>query len=154
MNGCIRTVSDCSTMSPMGPCRAVMDMISLSMQQVTSQPRKYQEPLYWIGHVASSYRGDLGCSGPLLPIFTRLLYNCHAAQNCPAGQSNDLSLLLARPVRFAMVGTTHNILAALSAGAALVHALPVEDSSKPGNGLQDPFAVLDPQQWVNPDDSR
>ena len=79
MNGCIRTGSDCSTMSPMGPCRAVMDMISLSMQQVTSQPRKYQEPLYWIGHVASSYRGDLGCSGPLLPIFTRLLYNCHAA---------------------------------------------------------------------------
>jgi hypothetical protein len=40
-------------------------------------------------------------------------------------------------------------LAALSAGAAVVHALPVEDGSK----ASDPFAVLDPQNWVNPDDS-
>jgi hypothetical protein len=42
------------------------------------------------------------------------------------------------------------ILAALSAGAVVVNALPVEDGSKSG----DPFAVLDPQNWVNPDDSQ
>lgn len=48
-----------------------------------------------------------------------------------------------------MVKTTSSVLAALSAGAAVVHALPVEDGSK----SSDPFAVLDPQNWVNPDDS-
>ena len=49
-----------------------------------------------------------------------------------------------------MVKTTPSVLAALSAGAAVVHALPVEDGSK----SSDPFAVLDPQNWVNPDDSK
>ena len=48
-----------------------------------------------------------------------------------------------------MVKTTSSVLAALSAGAVVVHALPVEDGSK----SSDPFAVLDPQNWVNPDDS-
>jgi len=49
-----------------------------------------------------------------------------------------------------MINTTPTILAALSAGAAFVHALPVEDGSK----SSDPFAVLDPQNWENPDDSK
>lgn len=49
-----------------------------------------------------------------------------------------------------MINTTPTILAALSAGAAVVNALPVEDGSK----ASDPFAVLDPQNWVNPDDSK
>jgi hypothetical protein len=49
-----------------------------------------------------------------------------------------------------MIKTTPKILAALSVGATLVNALPVEDGSK----AADPFAVLDPQNWVNPDDSR
>jgi hypothetical protein len=49
-----------------------------------------------------------------------------------------------------MINTTPTILAALSAGAAVVHALPLEDGSK----ASDPFAVLDPQNWVNPDDSK
>jgi hypothetical protein len=49
-----------------------------------------------------------------------------------------------------MINTTPTILAALSAGAVVVNALPVEDGSKSG----DPFAVLDPQNWVNPDDSQ
>jgi hypothetical protein len=53
------------------------------------------------------------------------------------------------PSQLEMIKTTPTILAALSAGAAVVHALPVEDGSKSG----DPFAVLDPQNWVNPDDS-
>lgn len=53
-----------------------------------------------------------------------------------------------------MISTTPTVLAALSAGAVLVNALPVEDGPKPGNTQQDPFAVLDPQEWVNPDDSR
>jgi hypothetical protein len=48
-----------------------------------------------------------------------------------------------------MINTTPTILAALSAGAVVVNALPVDDGSK----LGDPFAVLDPQNWVNPDDS-
>lgn len=49
-----------------------------------------------------------------------------------------------------MVNTTPNILAALAAGAAFVNALPVvEDGAKE---QQDPFAVLDPQNWENPDD--
>jgi hypothetical protein len=48
-----------------------------------------------------------------------------------------------------MINTTPTILAALSAGAVVVNALPVDDGSKSG----DPFAVLDPQNWVNPDDS-
>jgi hypothetical protein len=48
-----------------------------------------------------------------------------------------------------MINTT-TILAALSAGAAFVRALPVEDGSK----SSDPFAVLDPQNWENPDDSK
>lgn len=48
-----------------------------------------------------------------------------------------------------MIKTTPTLLAALSAGAAVVHALPVDDGSK----SSDPFAVLDPQNWVNPDDS-
>jgi hypothetical protein len=54
-----------------------------------------------------------------------------------------------KPSQLEMINTTPTILAALSAGAAVVHALPVEDGSKSG----DPFAVLDPQNWVNPDDS-
>lgn len=49
-----------------------------------------------------------------------------------------------------MITTIPTLLAALSAGAAFVNALPVDDSSKSG----DPFAVLDPQNWVNPDDSK
>jgi hypothetical protein len=53
------------------------------------------------------------------------------------------------PSQLEMINTTPSILAALSAGAAVVHALPVEDGSK----ASDPFAVLDPQNWVNPDDS-
>jgi M6 family metalloprotease-like protein len=49
-----------------------------------------------------------------------------------------------------MVNTTPNLLAALAAGAAFVNALPViEDAAKE---QQDPFAVLDPQNWENPDD--
>lgn len=48
-----------------------------------------------------------------------------------------------------MVKTTPTVLAALSAGAAAVNALPVEGGSE----SSDPFAVLDPQNWVNPDDS-
>lgn len=48
-----------------------------------------------------------------------------------------------------MIKTTPTLLAALTAGAAVVQALPVEDGSK----SSDPFAVLDPQNWVNPDDS-
>jgi M6 family metalloprotease-like protein len=49
-----------------------------------------------------------------------------------------------------MVHTTPNLLAALAAGAAFVNALPVvEDAAK---GQQDPFAVLDFQNWENPDD--
>jgi hypothetical protein len=48
-----------------------------------------------------------------------------------------------------MVTTTPNLLAGLAAGAAFVNALPVvEDAAK---GQQDPFAVLDPQNWENPD---
>ena len=54
------------------------------------------------------------------------------------------------PSQLEMINHTPTILAALSAGAAVVHALPVEDGSKSG----DPFAVLDPQNWVNPDDSK
>jgi len=49
-----------------------------------------------------------------------------------------------------MINTTPTLFAALSAGAALVNALPVDDGSK----SSDPFAVLDPQNWVNPDDSK
>jgi hypothetical protein len=49
-----------------------------------------------------------------------------------------------------MINTTPTMLAALSAGAVVVNALPVEDGSKSG----DPFAVLDPQNWVSPDDSK
>jgi M6 family metalloprotease-like protein len=53
-------------------------------------------------------------------------------------------------VNFTMVSTTPNLLAALAAGAAFVNALPVvEDAAKE---QQDPFAVLDPQNWENPDD--
>lgn len=48
-----------------------------------------------------------------------------------------------------MINSTPTLLSALSVGAVLVNALPVEDGSKAG----DPFAVLDPQNWVNPDDS-
>jgi M6 family metalloprotease-like protein len=49
-----------------------------------------------------------------------------------------------------MVHTTPNLLAALAAGVAFVNSLPVvEDAAK---GQQDPFAVLDPQNWENPDD--
>lgn len=52
-----------------------------------------------------------------------------------------------------MISTTPTVLAALSAGAAFVNALPVEDGAKQGSSQQDPFAVLDAQEWVNPDDS-
>ena len=53
------------------------------------------------------------------------------------------------PSQLEMINTTPTIWAALSAGAAVVNSLPVEDGSK----SSDPFAVLDPQNWVNPDDS-
>ena len=48
-----------------------------------------------------------------------------------------------------MVKTASTVLAALSAGVAVVHALPVEDGSR----FSDPFAVLDPQNRVTPEDS-
>ena len=43
------------------------------------------------------------------------------------------------PSQLEMINHTPTILAALSAGAAVVHALPVEDGSK----ASDPFAVLE-----------
>jgi len=50
-----------------------------------------------------------------------------------------------------MIYTTPNIIAALAAGAAVVTALPVVEDAANGQ-QQDPFAVLDPQNWENPDD--
>lgn len=46
------------------------------------------------------------------------------------------------------------LLAALSVGARIGHALPLEDAYGYGGDDTDtdPFAVLDPQNWVNPDD--
>lgn len=44
------------------------------------------------------------------------------------------------------------VLAVLSAGAALVNAIPVDKPAGYGQEKSDPFAVLDPQNWENPDD--
>lgn len=51
-----------------------------------------------------------------------------------------------------VLSTAPTVLAALSAGAALVNAIPVDKPAGYGQEKSDPFAVLDPQNWENPDD--
>lgn len=51
-----------------------------------------------------------------------------------------------------VLSTAPKVLAVLSAGAALVNAIPVDKPAGYGQEKSDPFAVLDPQNWENPDD--
>ncbi|KAL1587033.1 hypothetical protein WHR41_04146 [Cladosporium halotolerans] len=51
-----------------------------------------------------------------------------------------------------VLSTAPKVLAVLSAGAVLVNAIPVDKPAGYGQEKSDPFAVLDPQNWENPDD--
>jgi hypothetical protein len=44
--------TDYNAMSSVGLCRAMIDMISFSIKQVTLKAKKFQEPLYLMWHVA------------------------------------------------------------------------------------------------------